>query len=398
MGRWCDMGHGQHADGAFRNKFFEIESRLEDDDGNVLFSVARLEKWLQENAKSIVRWSWILHDEDTYTLDDCINPDDPTPRRSMVLFAAEVWLDVDVRLRIWLYAEWKATRDPYTMRGYFGDLKPIHIHCAVEAKSARSFRQVAKELSVSEGCIQKSTAHFRDKTMKGKQFEAMFTYQSHKEDVQRSKGKHVYPDSAVHTSGFDYTEMLTAYLEAKAKAAADRMGRSEIDEVTNALFAGETTVKKVIATYGYAFYHAHMKAFDDAEQAYLMSSGFEMPTRMTVVVGPSEKFAAAHPDKIGGIGKTALARQTAYGLYPDLDKSDALFEVTDLKVPFDAYLGQPVILIDESRPGALLHEFGRGKLYAMTDPHPGKGAVHKKYGRVLLTNAWLVFTTPHPPR
>lgn len=384
------MAHGQHAPESFRNKFFEIETRLEDDRGNVLFTIERLEKWLQENALGIVRWCWTLHDLDTYTLDDCINRDDPTPRHAIVLASAEVWLDVDVRLRVWLYAELQAKRDPYAMRGYFGDFKPIHVHCAVEAKSARSFRQVAKELSISEGCIQKSTAHFRDKAMKGKQFEAMATYQTHKEDIQRSKGKYVYPDSAVHTSGFDYTELSTDYLELKARAAAGSMGRSEIDEVTNALFAGETTVRQVIDMYGYAFYHAHKKAFDDARQAFLASDAFTMPMRTNIYIGPDADFAKAHSDDLGGLGKTQLAKRIAMGLTPELTQHEAFHKVSDLKVAFDRYVEQPTIIFSESRPGGFMGILGRESTFNILEPHPDKDSVNIKFGDRVLVNRFNV--------
>lgn len=385
------MAHGQHAEDTHRDDCFEIETRLVADDGTVLFSVERLERWLAQRSSSLLRWCWIIHDEDRYTVDDCLNPDGTPPDPVLAVADEGVYLSIDLKLRVWLIVQWKSKADKFAMRGWFGQLKPVHIHCAVQAKNYLSFKQIAKELGIPAQYVQKSTAHFPlDSPMRGKKFEAMATYQTHKDDVQRAKGKHVYLDSAVHTSGFDYTELTIEYLELKAKTSASRMKKAEIDAVTNDIHAGKISIRDAIAKYGYAFYHDHKKAFDDARQEYLASDAFTIPMRTNIYIGPDAGFAKAHPNDLGGLGKTQLAKRIAMGLTPDLTQRDAFHKVSDMKVAFDRYVEQPTIIFSESRPGGFMGILGRETTFNILETHPDKDAVSIKFGDRVLVNSFNV--------
>lgn len=391
------MAHGQHAEDTHRDDCFEIETRLVADDGTVLFSVERLERWLAQRSSSLLRWCWIIHDEDRYTVDDCLNPDGTPPDPVLAVADEGVYLSIDLKLRVWLIVQWKSKADKFEMRGWFDELKPEHIHCAVQAKNYLSFKQIAKELAIPAQYVQKSTAHFpKESPLRGKKFEAMATYQTHKDDVQRAKGKHVYPDSAVHTSGFDYTELTIEYLELKAKASASRMTRTEIDAVINDTYAGKISVSEVIEQYGYAFYHAHMKAFDDARQAFLASDAFEIPSRTSIYIGPESRFAAKHPDEIAGIGKSKLAKRIGLALTPDLPESAAVHTVTDLKVAFDRYVEQPTIIFTESRPGGFMSILGRETTFNILEDYPDKSSTNIKFGDKVLVNRYNIVNGIQP--
>ena len=380
------MGRGVHK--SYRNRCCEIESRLYDDAGNVLFSIARLIDWLVKNADIISRYAWVLHDRDVYVVEDAdLSVKAPTQELATVGY----WLAIDEELR----SIRAFLRSPFALIGALGALKPAHIHCAVEFNNARSYAQIAQELGLPEGQIHKPTARL-PKTMRGYVFEAMAAYQCHQDPEQLAKGKTPYDFAEIHTSGFDYGEMFHEYMNRKTRAKASKMTRSEVNELANAIRRGEKTTHELEEQYGWSFVWQHRKQFADATTDYVLSDDCPLDNRLSMYIGPSKDYIE-RGGRLAGLGKSALSTEIARALHPEMVNSlDAYHEVTNLKVPYERYKGQPTIVFHESRGRMVAKLGGVENFLNLTDPHPKKGAENIKFGDVVIVSDTLIFEGIQP--
>ena len=371
------MASGEHK--SHRDRYGEVVTRLFDNDGNRIFDPETFKGWVKE--QNVVRACGIVHDRDVYTLDDCYRDEHgqplPKPEGEPVPLPAGGGDDTE------------APEEHIVGYGYLGDPKPDHFHGPFEFVNARSYARIAKQLGLPVGCIQKPTGRYEGE-LSGHAFDGMATYDTHKADDQQAMGKALYFDDEVWTYNYNYTEETAAYLNLRAKASTKRMKKAEIDAVTNDIHAGKMGIRDVVEKYGYAFYHDHKKAFDDARQEYLASDAFTIPMRTNIYIGPDAGFAKAHPNDLGGLGKTQLAKRIAMGLTPDLTQRDAFHKVSDMKVAFDRYVEQPTIIFSESRPGGFMGILGRETTFNILETHPDKDAVSIKYGDRVLVNSFNV--------
>ena len=372
------MARGEHK--SYRNTVCEIQTRLYDDDGNQIFDPATFERFVEANARGIVRACYRIHAKDTYTLDDCYrDPKTDQPLEKPADGAPPEWARDE-------------EGDPhYVGKGYLGDRKPIHFHGPIEFTNARSYEALAKQFGFKDSrCIQKPTGRYEGE-LYGHKFDGMATYVTHKADDQQAMGKHLYSDDEVWTYNYDYTTETAEYLRLRAKASVKRMKKAEIDMYINKVHDGEMSIAEVRSKFGYAFYHDHKRAFDDARSEYLMSDDFSVPMRTSIYIGPTDEYAKSHPKQAGGLGKTQLAKRIAMGLSPETPQQhDSFHKVVDLKVSFDRYIEQPTIIFSESRPGGFMGVLGREKTFAILDPHPDKDAVNVKYGDKVLVNRFNI--------
>jgi hypothetical protein len=380
------MGRGVHK--SYRNRCCEIESRFYDDAGNELFSIARLIDWLVKHADIISRYAWVVHDRDVYVVEDA---DLSLKAPTLELAPAGCWLPIDEELR----SIRAFLRSPFALIGALGALKPAHIHCAVEFVNARSYAQIAQELGLPEGQIHKPTAHL-PKAMRGYVFEAMAAYQCHQDPEQLAKGKTPYDFAEIHTSGFDYGEMFHEYMNRKTRAKASKMTRSEVNELANAIRRGEKTTRELEEQYGWSFVWQHRKQFADATTDYVLSDDCPLDNRLSMYIGPSQDYVE-RGGRLAGLGKSALSTEIARALHPEMVNSqDAYHEVTNLKVPYERYRGQPTIVFHESRGRMVAKLGGVENFLNLTDPHPKKGAENIKFGDVVLVSDTLIFEGIQP--
>lgn len=391
------MAKGEHR--GYRDRVFEAVSRVTADDGTVLFSVERAERYIEQNKRGITRANIALHDKDTYTLDDCTNPDERTDLDGAIVpYGSQPWLAEDDELRAYLAERerQKQAENPHLMRGRFGELKPVHIHFAVELKHPRSYAQIAKELGLPVQCIQKPTARLPKWMVKrGMRFDALAAYASHQDPIQQAKGKHAYDFSEMKTYGFDYAEMLDNYMNAREQNKASGMKKAEVDDLRNRVAAGELTPREIKEQYGWAFYDDHQKKFKAAYNEFIASDAFVMEGRQNVLIAPSLEFVDAGGEA-GGLGKTGLAKAFANGIHPELPETRYRYhEITDMQVMWDRYEWQPVVIVDDVR-GNFAQEIGVQKFLTMTDPHPGKGAYNVKFGDTIVVCSTLIYTSSKP--
>lgn len=384
------LARGQHA--GFRNRYCEIESRLYDDAGNELFSVLRLIAWLNEKSDCIVRYAWALHDRDVYVVEDAdLSVKVPTPELAPVLAPGGYWLSIDEELR----SIRALLRSPFTLRGALGAMKPAHIHCVVEFTNQRSYAQIAKELGLPEGQIHRPTARLA-KGMKRYVFEAMAAYLCHQDPEQLAKGKTAYDFAEIHTSGFDYGDMFRDYMHRKTRAKASKMTRAEVNELANAVRRGEKTTRELEEQFGWSFVWQHRKQFADATTDYVLSDDCPLDNRLSMYIGPSQEYIE-RGGRLAGLGKSALSTEIARALHPEMVNSqDAYHEVTNLRVPYERYRGQPTIVFHESRGRMVAKLGGVENFLNLTDPHPKKGAENIKFGDVVLVSDTLIFEGIQP--
>lgn len=378
------MPKGKHK--SFRNRFCEIETRLNDDTNQPLIDINRLNRFLKGDA-GIVRWCYIIHDKDTYTESDAeLMAERLEARREQLVSSLGDAALADKQL---------AEERRYLPIGKVGELKPKHIHVVIQFVNDRSYDAIAKEVGVNPQCVNKPTAKLKG-ILKGKQFEAMATYLTHKDETQQELGKHVYSDAAVTTSGFDYTALTAKYLDLRRKQAISKMPADKVDAITNAIAAGEVTLTDIVDDYGFAFYQTNKKAFSEARQHFLMSDDFSIGMRINIYICPDEDYARTHPDDTGGIGKTALARILGKAFNPELPSTKAYHEASDIKVAFDKYVEQDTLIISESRAGIMKAGFGREGVFSMLDVFPGKESHNIKYGDVVLVNHYTILNGIDP--
>ena len=380
------MGRGEHK--GYRNKCCEIESRLFDDAGNELFSVPRLLEWLRTNEQSINRFAWVVHDRDVYVVDDAdLSAKPPTA----ALAPAGFWLPADEELR----SVRALLRSPFALRGALGTTKAAHVHCAVEFTNQRSYAKVAKELGLPEGQIHKPTARL-PKGMRRYVFEAMAAYLCHQDPEQLAKGKTPYDFAEIRTSGFDYGDMFRGYMNRKTRAKASKMTRAEVNELADAIRHGNLTIREIEDKYGWSFCWQHRTQFADATTDYVLSDDCALDNRLSMYIGPSKDYIE-RGGRIAGLGKSGLSTEIARALHPELMNSvDAYHEVTNLKVPYDRYKGQPAIVFHESR-GRMVSKLGGVENFLnLTDPHPKKGAENIKFGDVVIVSDVLIFEGIQP--
>ena len=99
----------------------EIVTRLNDDDGNVLFDIQKMEVVLAEKAHVVNQWCFIIHDKDTYSAEE----------------AAETGHEE-------------------------GTIKPPHIHLLLRFKDPQHLSNIAKWFDIGENFIEKVKGRWED--------------------------------------------------------------------------------------------------------------------------------------------------------------------------------------------------------------------------------------------
>lgn len=360
---------------AYKDRVCEVCTKLVDPNGKPYLRQADLDSFLQRNAKSLSRWCWIIHNKDNYIQQDVDKANKDDPNQTAVVL---------------------------------GQPKDWHLHLALEFENSRSYDAIAKDIGLPNNFVHKPNK----KVEAGKKFEAIATYLTHKDEKQQELGKHLYPDSDVHTSGFDYTKLSESYIKyitKKRRQSAkkttrlvrdgddvlmgdkrfvgiadkvfhDVLKKDDITDYVNLLEQGEITIDELTEEVGFANYVMNKSAFDRARMNYVRTK-YSIGPRYNFYIGP--KFGIADG---GGIGKTAIARLLAQALFPDLKDVEAYHEVSDLNVPFEGYNYQPCILWNETRSGGMMSILGREKVFDILEPNPGKAQMNVKYGSVILTN------------
>ena len=275
--------------------------------------------------KSIVKWAYIAHDADVYSLKD--EADDSTGKRKA------------------------------------GDKKPLHYHIVLKTSYAIDVSVIAGWFHIPENFVDipKGRGAFLD----------CIKYLTHEDDKQQKAGKRLYADELVKAN-FEWRHDLEVREMQKLKYGRDV---STKDRIRYEVAFNGMTLKQAEAEDKFNY-------MDDMEKLRKLRADYiskqEPPTtRINYYVQGR-----------GGVGKGLICRAIARSLYPQYeDDYDIFFEVGAKGAAFEGYDGQPVIIWNDRRAIDLLQELnGRGNVFNVFDTHPTKQKQNVKYGSVNLCN------------
>ena len=253
-------------------------------------------------------------------------------------------------------------------------LKPKHVHIVLSCPSQIELQSVAKWFGIPENFVDvpKGRGAFLD----------CVEYLTHESTKEQESGKHRYDDAEVFAN-FDFRAELTVRAQRQARygySTANRM--SATDEMKLRVMLDGWTMKQCRDSDPLVY----IKVRDTLPKLrldYLLDQP-PCPFRMNIYV-----------DGNGGLGKGALCEYIAQALFPEVEKP--FFAVgNDVRVAFDGYDGEPVIIWDDYRAAQFIKNFGRGGVFNIFDTHPRQQAQQAKNSRVVLTNAVNIVNSVEP--
>ena len=282
------------------------------------------------NRPAIKRYAWIVHDKDVYVEADL------GKNTSAVL----------------------------------GELKPPHLHLVEERKSSASIASVARAYGIPPTFVRLLKGHGA--------FLGAAEYLTHRHPKQVALGKTVYSSDEV-TANFDYASEMDAL--SSGRESGDPSGsRKKRDEIHLAVMHGEKTLRQVRLDEP-LLYSRDLRKLHDLRRDFMLASPPPSSRINYYIHGQS------------GAGKSILARMLARALYPDLEPEECYYDAGDPKVMAQNYGGQPVMILDDYRPGDLMIGFGsRTSVWRAFDTSPGRADVNIKHGSVRMVQAVNVVT------
>lgn len=286
--------------------------------------------------KGNLRTAWVSHDKDLYTTEDL----DGNPRAVL------------------------------------GQPKPEHPHAVEERKNLTSVAAVARAYGVAPNFVQVKKGHGA--------FLDLVEYLTHEHPTQQALGKHRYQDSEIHAN-FGFRIEVDEHVASRSGGGKSR-GSKKLDELMLAVMHGEKTLRQ-LRKENPLEYARNLRRFHDLRRDFMLSSP---PPSVRV-----NYYIHGH----SGTGKSVLARMLARALYPDLDPEECYYDAGDPKVMAQNYGGQPVMILDDYRPGDLTIGFGsRTSVWRAFDTSPGRADVNIKHGSVRMVQAVNIVTGVVPYR
>jgi hypothetical protein len=318
--------------------------------------------------KSFTYWACVIHDKDKYTQPD---------------------ID-DMCCRLREECEKKDIKDETAITQYIeqnawaklGDDKNNHIQMAVKCDYAMEFEQIARLLGVPQHLVKKVTG-------KGALLDCT-RYLTHEEEKQQKLGKHRYDDTEIHTSDSfaDWRKQLDNQEEDTKIYGA---GRTQIEKAILDVQNGRKTINQCFREMDGIDYDKAKKRLISARGDYLEKRAVLPNTRLSFYVEGS-----------GGIGKDTLCLLLSRALFPDIEHiEDIAHNVSDPRIAFDKYDGQPVIIWSDMRAGQFIGDFGRRAVienFFEIHPKPNASSVNIKYGSTRLTHHFNIINGIEPYR
>lgn len=255
-------------------------------------------------------------------------------------------------------------------RAVLGHPKPAHVHIAEERKNESTLGAVARAWGLPPNFIQlkKGRGVLVD----------LLEYMTHEHPKQSALGKHLYADSEIQAN-FDFRKEVNEQVASRSTVGKSS-GSKKLDTLMLAVMHGERTLRQVRKENPLE-YARNLRRFHDLRRDFMLSSPPPSVRVNYYIHGES------------GAGKSVLARMFARALYPDLDPEECYFDAGDPKVMAQNYGGQPVMILDDYRPGDLAVGFGsRTSVWRAFDTTPGRADVNIKHGSVRMVQSVNIVT------
>lgn len=278
------------------------------------------------NHRTIKRWAYILHDEDSYKAED--EKKNPNHKE--------------------------------------GNLKAPHWHIVIQMGSNQTETStIAKWLGIPENYVDVP------KGVGANKFLDCVEYLTHESEKQQKLGKHRYEDEKVKAN-FDWRAELDNRAANKLKYGRDLTPTQRMlyDVMYNGMTLREAEKEDAFI---------YMDNLDKLTKYRL-----DYIRRMKP---PANRINYYLYGK-GGVGKDLMSRALARALFPQYeDDEDIFFVVGAGNVTFDGYDGQPVLIWSDRRAGGLIKALGgRENLFNVFETHPTNQRQNIKYGSINLCN------------
>ena len=310
-----------------------------------MFSIVQEKKFLTEQQiektlssfKTIGRYAYILHDKDTYLLED--EMEDPNHKANTP--------------------------------------KPAHWHIFIELKTNRRSKEaIAKWFYVPIFCVN---------GLKGRNVAFnTIEYFLHKTYSAQAEQKHQYDEIEVK-SNFNWQEFVNEKYQRYIKCK-EREKNTSLEYIKYLISQEGISFKQINKKYPLLCSN-EFHILQRLRSQYLIS---KMPV-------PNLRINFYICGK-GGIGKGLMSRAIARALFPNIENDDEIFfEVGTNGVTFDGYDGQPVIIWNDRRYKELLKELGGKKgLFNTFDSHPSTSYQNVKFSMTALRNKINIVNSVQP--
>lgn len=250
-----------------------------------------------------------------------------------------------------------------------GVLKASHVHVVMKFENPRSLQSIAK--------VFRDALQFLEPPKTRNGYNNMLAYLTH-----RTKGateKYQYDPDAV-TANFDYPDALEK-ITAKVE---QRDSKTHLDELLERLMSYDITYEEAVSELTaseFSRYHQRLKVTAEyGRQQYAKRWIKEhedtgTPIEVLWITGPS------------GSGKTVEAKRIAREKY---DKD--FYMATGVRDPFERYMDQPVIILDDLRPKT----FDYNTLLQLLDPFNSTMADARYSNKTLIADTIIVTSVYSP--
>ena len=255
-----------------------------------------------------------------------------------------------------------------------GNPKKPHVHVMMHFKSARSIYNIAKLLHDKSERIEKWKGYA----------ETGFSYLIH--ETENSFDQYQYSSSEV-IANFDYPAFLE---EVRKKVKAKNKGKlikekTLIKNYLDALLDGKMSKEEVESKLNASQLARYHRQIDIIHQKWLENSAKKWKEKMTKerkIIRTIWLYGYA------GVGKTRKAKKIAE------DLKDSYFITGSNNDPFQEYIDEHIVILDELRPSA----FNYSDLLKMFDPYNIGAVSPARYKDKKLVVHTFIVTTPYSPK
>ena len=387
-------------------------TNLYDADGNAIINLDAFDAELQRRIQAgyITSYAWIVHDKDKVDAEAVIlrqkSREEMFVRRVYAL-REEVLSKED--LQTFVFTDMLRSDHADEAMAYVNERLPeyvveadkaAHLHAVVITARGKE-RRVNEVANWFDGIGPTEPAYwelFKDNPGKrGSGARNALDYLIHKHHPD----KHQYEVSEVHAS-FDYASEMEKLMEEEIRHEKMQISRDELRDCLNDIAAGKMTLAQFREKHTDAVYFENATKLNMAAGERMKRYAVMPEHRISAYFGASKDLSDAQ--RVGGIGKTSIAKAMAYllaiheyGAPADMDfekvANPYIFFAGDAKVSLDKYDNQPIVIYDDFDGDDMKQAFiGRKGIKNFLDPRPHLSSQHKK-GSDVVCVAKYVFVT-----
>lgn len=349
-----------------------------------VFEITSQEPFLTEDKikvavmghKSIKEDCYILHDKDTYTEKQV----EKIVKRLHKDWSS-AWNSEDER-----YGQMEYIRKSYKEEDKdkflenktpeVGSLKPLHWHSYIVCNPPQSIATIASWFNTAKQNVEvkKGAGAFVD----------CVEYSVHDNENCRNDGKYPYPWEELKSINCSVDSLRQSVLDKQMRRASYGRDLTEKEMIRAKVLNDGLSIRDCIDKYPLQYAEDRL-ALKQLRKDYLANKAPLPRTRFNYFIcGQS------------GYGKDTIARGLSRQFFPDLEDDKLFHVVKDLKVPFEGYDGQPIIIWEDVRAASLIRAFDRDGIFRLFDVRPSRGELNVKYGSICLTNTINILTSVEP--